>query len=869
MDNYGTPPLALVRGRGRARSGTTTASAYLDLLGGIAVNVARPRPPGRRRRGDPPDRARSATCRNLVDHRAAVALAERLLALLGPATAPGLLLQLRRRGQRGRVQAARRLHRPDRGVVAADGRLPRPHHGRARADRPAGQARDRSSRCPARSTLRPVRRRRRPARGRRPTRRAAVVLEPIQGEAGSSSRPPGYLAAAREIAPTTRRAARARRGADRHRPHRHWFAHQAEPGVARRVTLAKGLGGGLPIGALHRLRRARRTAARPGRRTARPSAATRSPARPPSRCSTRSSGEGLLDNATKRGERIGRGCGAGPAAASPRSAARGLLLGVVLDRAGRRGGRSQRRARPASWSTPSQPDVLRLAPPLILTGRGGRPSSSALPALLDRGARLAEDAVVTASRRHEGGPAPPDRRAAGPGPGAAPRRELAELLADDGLAVTQATLSRDLDELGAVKIRDRGGDLVYAVPAEGGTHAAARHGRPRRATPGWRRLLRGAARSAADASANLVVLRTPPGAPSSSPPRSTAPAARRHRHRRRRRHRPARHPRPTGGPAVAARHSCPAPSSIPAPRRDPDPSRRTLVSETASCSPTPEGWTPPSPSAGSPSETGAEVIAVRRRRRPGRRGPRGHPPARARLRRGRGRGRRRRATSSPTTTACRRCKANALYMDRYPLVSALSRPLIVKHLVAAARKHGATIVAHGCTGKGNDQVRFEVGIGALAPDLTRASRRSATRGMTRDKAIAFAEEKGLPIDVTEEVAVLDRPERLGPRGRDRLPRGHLERPDRGRLRLHRRPGRRRATPDEVVVTFDRRRAGRHRRRAGHDAAGDRGAQRARRRAGRRPARHGRGPAGRHQEPRGLRGAGRASRSSPRTRSWRT
>src|SRR5919197_5648232 len=62
-------------------------------------------------------------------------------------------------------------------------------------------------------------------------------------------------------------------------------------------------------------------------------------------------------------------------------------------------------------------------------------------------------------------------------------------------------------------------------------------------------------------------------------------------------------------------------------------------------------------------------------------------------------------------------RANALYMDRYPLVSALSRPLIVKHLVKAAKYHNATAVAHGCTGKGNDQVRFEVGIGALAPDL--------------------------------------------------------------------------------------------------------------------------------------------------------
>ncbi|MFJ6197565.1 argininosuccinate synthase [Micromonospora sp. NPDC092111] len=92
-------------------------------------------------------------------------------------------------------------------------------------------------------------------------------------------------------------------------------------------------------------------------------------------------------------------------------------------------------------------------------------------------------------------------------------------------------------------------------------------------------------------------------------------------------------------------------------------------------------------------------------------------------------------------------RANALYMDRYPLVSALSRPLIVKHLVAAARKHGGTIVSHGCTGKGNDQVRFEVGLGALASDL-RIVAPARDFAWTRDKAIAFAEEKGLPIDVS-------------------------------------------------------------------------------------------------------------------------
>jgi argininosuccinate synthase len=92
-------------------------------------------------------------------------------------------------------------------------------------------------------------------------------------------------------------------------------------------------------------------------------------------------------------------------------------------------------------------------------------------------------------------------------------------------------------------------------------------------------------------------------------------------------------------------------------------------------------------------------------------------------------------------------RANALYMDRYPLVSALSRPLIVKHLVAAARTYGGTIVAHGCTGKGNDQVRFEVGIGALAPDL-KVLAPARDFAWTRDKAIAYAQDKGLPIDVS-------------------------------------------------------------------------------------------------------------------------
>jgi argininosuccinate synthase len=94
-------------------------------------------------------------------------------------------------------------------------------------------------------------------------------------------------------------------------------------------------------------------------------------------------------------------------------------------------------------------------------------------------------------------------------------------------------------------------------------------------------------------------------------------------------------------------------------------------------------------------------------------------------------------------------KANALYEGRYPLVSALSRPLIVKHLVDAARQHGADAVAHGCTGKGNDQVRFEVSTRALAPDLDVVAP-VRSWGMTREDCILYAYDHGIPITATKE-----------------------------------------------------------------------------------------------------------------------
>ena len=94
-------------------------------------------------------------------------------------------------------------------------------------------------------------------------------------------------------------------------------------------------------------------------------------------------------------------------------------------------------------------------------------------------------------------------------------------------------------------------------------------------------------------------------------------------------------------------------------------------------------------------------------------------------------------------------KANAMYEGRYPLVSALSRPVIVKHLVEAARKTGASAVAHGCTGKGNDQVRFEVSTRALAPDLEVIAPVRGW-GMTREDSIHYAYDHAIPIQATKE-----------------------------------------------------------------------------------------------------------------------
>jgi len=93
--------------------------------------------------------------------------------------------------------------------------------------------------------------------------------------------------------------------------------------------------------------------------------------------------------------------------------------------------------------------------------------------------------------------------------------------------------------------------------------------------------------------------------------------------------------------------------------------------------------------------------------------------------------------------------ANSLYEGKYPLVSSLSRPIIAKHLVAAARKYGADAVGHGCTGKGNDQVRFEVSSRALAPDLEVVAP-VRVWGMTREDCIAYAAKHEIPLTVSKD-----------------------------------------------------------------------------------------------------------------------
>ena len=289
--------------------------------------------------------------------------------------------------------------------------------------------------------------------------------------------------------------------------------------------------------------------------------------------------------------------------------------------------------------------------------------------------------------------------------------ELAELLAGDGVQVTQATLSRDLEELGAVKVRSAdGGPAVYLIPEDGKRPLRDAEQAPARLIRLLRELLTGV-----DASANIAVLRTPPGAAqflASALDRTGLPeivgtiagddtilvvaraadgGA-----------------RPVAGNArrLGTAHASEATTALEGSTTHHDRARRTGVlrrSRDLRCHSVPR------------REDRRRGDRGSGRRRAGRRGHERDPSAR----RWTAERSRRSVVDAREEFAAEYClpaiRANALYMDRYPLVSALSRPLIVKHLVTAARQHGGTIVSHGCTGKGNDQVRFEVGSARWRP----------------------------------------------------------------------------------------------------------------------------------------------------------
>ena len=379
MDNYGTPPLALVRGEG-AVVWDESGQSYVDLLGGIAVNAL----------GHAHPAVVSAVSRqiatlghvsNLYVAEPPVALAELLLALVGR---PGRVF-LCNSGAEASEAAFKLSRRTGRGhVVAAEGGF----HGRtmgalALTGQPAKA--DPFRPLPGDVTHVPF--------GDVAALEAAVsdatamvILEPIQGEQGVVVPPTGYLAAAREI--TARHGTllvldEVQTGIGRTG---HWFAHQAEGVEPDVITLAKGLGGGLPIGACIAFGDAADLFG-PGSHGSTFGGNPVSCAAALAVLGTIAS-EGLLDNVKRVGERLRRGVEAlgHPLVSHVRGA--GLLLGIVLNAPV--SGPVASAAREAGFLVnPIQPEVVRLAPPLILTAEQADAFLVALPAMLAAGGAAA------------------------------------------------------------------------------------------------------------------------------------------------------------------------------------------------------------------------------------------------------------------------------------------------------------------------------------------------------------------------------------------------------------------------------------------------------------------------------------------------
>ena len=147
-------------------------------------------------------------------------------------------------------------------------------------------------------------------------------------------------------------------------------------------------------------------------------------------------------------------------------------------------------------------------------------------------------------------------------------------------------------------------------------------------------------------------------------------------------------------------------------------------------------------------------------------------------------------------------QANALYQGAYPLATALARPLIAQLLVEVARREGADAVAHGCTGKGNDQVRFDVAVHALDPGLEVVAPMRVGMGLTRDQEIDYAIERGIEIPITKASPYsidVNLWGRSCETGRPRGPVGHAAG---RRLRVDGRPPPTRPAPVEITIEFE-------------------------------------------------------------------
>ncbi|MGW7428320.1 acetylornithine transaminase [Streptomyces sp. NPDC054861] len=373
MDTYGTPPLALVRGEGSTVR-DEAGRAYTDFTGGIAVNTlghAHPAVVSAVRT----QIARLGHVSNLFVAEPPVALAERLLGLLDR---PGRVFFANSGTEavEAAFKLARRTGRP-RLVAAAGGFHGRTMGALALTGQPAKQ--DPFLPLPGEVTHVPfgdVA----ALRAAVTEETAAVVLEPVQGEAGVIPAPAGYLRAAREITRATGTLLvldEVQTGIGRTG---HWFAHQAVDGVdPDALTLAKGLGGGLPIGALVAFG-AVADLLGPGQHGS-------TFGGNPVACAAGLAvldtidAEGLLARVTRAGDRLRRGI---EALGHPRIAevrGTGLLLGVVLTSP--TAALVQQAAQDAGFLVNAAgPAVVRLAPPLIVTDREIDELVEALPKIL-------------------------------------------------------------------------------------------------------------------------------------------------------------------------------------------------------------------------------------------------------------------------------------------------------------------------------------------------------------------------------------------------------------------------------------------------------------------------------------------------------